>query len=76
MLYYPISFYVDPERKYDALEKYENDLTEMARRGKLDHVIGHDDEIRRCTQILCRRIENNHVIIGEHGVGKTAIAEG
>ncbi|XP_010417276.1 PREDICTED: chaperone protein ClpB4, mitochondrial [Camelina sativa] len=66
----------NPESKYDALEKYGNDLTEMARRGKLDPVIGRDDEIRRCIQILCRRTKNNPVIIGEPGVGKTAIAEG
>ncbi|EOA26518.1 hypothetical protein CARUB_v10022572mg [Capsella rubella] len=66
----------NPEGKYEALEKYGNDLTEMARRGKLDPVIGRDDEIRRCIQILCRRTKNNPVIIGEPGVGKTAIAEG
>ncbi|XP_039164807.1 chaperone protein ClpB3, mitochondrial isoform X2 [Eucalyptus grandis] len=66
----------NPEGKYQALEKYGNDLTEMARRGKLDPVIGRDDEIRRCIQILCRRTKNNPVIIGEPGVGKTAIAEG
>lgn len=69
-------FYVDPEGKYEALEKYGNDLTELARRGKLDPVIGRDDEIRRCIQILSRRTKNNPVIIGEPGVGKTAIAEG
>ncbi|RVW54198.1 Chaperone protein ClpB4, mitochondrial [Vitis vinifera] len=66
----------DPEGKYQALEKYGNDLTELARRGKLDPVIGRDDEIRRCIQILSRRTKNNPVIIGEPGVGKTAIAEG
>ncbi|KAL1215153.1 Chaperone protein ClpB4 [Cardamine amara subsp. amara] len=66
----------NPESKYEALEKYGNDLTQMARRGKLDPVIGRDDEIRRCIQILCRRTKNNPVIIGEPGVGKTAIAEG
>lgn len=66
----------NPEGKYEALEKYGNDLTELARRGKLDPVIGRDDEIRRCIQILCRRTKNNPVIIGEPGVGKTAIAEG
>ncbi|KAI6680331.1 hypothetical protein NL676_034212 [Syzygium grande] len=66
----------NPEGKYEALEKYGSDLTEMARRGKLDPVIGRDDEIRRCIQILCRRTKNNPVIIGEPGVGKTAIAEG
>ncbi|MQL75935.1 hypothetical protein Taro_008323 [Colocasia esculenta] len=65
-----------PESKYQALEKYGNDLTELARRGKLDPVIGRDDEIRRCIQILSRRTKNNPVIIGEPGVGKTAIAEG
>ncbi|KAH6757883.1 casein lytic proteinase B4 [Perilla frutescens var. hirtella] len=66
----------NPEGKYEALEKYGNDLTELARRGKLDPVIGRDDEIRRCIQILSRRTKNNPVIIGEPGVGKTAIAEG
>lgn len=66
----------NPEGKYEALEKYGNDLTEFARRGKLDPVIGRDDEIRRCIQILSRRTKNNPVIIGEPGVGKTAIAEG
>lgn len=68
--------YADPEGKYESLEKYGNDLTEFARRGKLDPVIGRDDEIRRCIQILSRRTKNNPVIIGEPGVGKTAIAEG
>lgn len=58
------------------MDKYGNDLTELARRGKLDPVIGRDDEIRRCIQILSRRTKNNPVIIGEPGVGKTAIAEG
>jgi len=58
------------------LDKYGSDLTELARRGKLDPVIGRDDEIRRCIQILSRRTKNNPVIIGEPGVGKTAIAEG
>lgn len=67
---------IDPEGKYEALEKYGSDLTELARRGKLDPVIGRDDEIRRCIQILSRRTKNNPVIIGEPGVGKTAIAEG
>lgn len=67
---------VDPEGKYQSLEKYGTDLTELARRGKLDPVIGRDDEIRRCIQILSRRTKNNPVIIGEPGVGKTAIAEG
>uniref|UniRef100_A0A0E0CGR0 Clp R domain-containing protein n=1 Tax=Oryza meridionalis TaxID=40149 RepID=A0A0E0CGR0_9ORYZ len=66
----------DPEGKYQALEKYGIDMTELARRGKLDPVIGRDDEVRRCIQILCRRTKNNPVIIGEPGVGKTAIAEG
>ncbi|KAI5068366.1 hypothetical protein GOP47_0016711 [Adiantum capillus-veneris] len=66
----------DPEGKYEALEKYGKDLTEMARQGKLDPVIGRDDEIRRCIQILSRRTKNNLVLIGEPGVGKTAISEG
>eukprot|EP00250_Pteridium_aquilinum_P008748 c18181_g1_i1 orf=270-3293(-) len=66
----------DPEGKYEALEKYGKDLTEMARQGKLDPVIGRDDEIRRCIQILSRRTKNNPVLIGEPGVGKTAISEG
>ncbi|KAM5564709.1 chaperone protein ClpB4, mitochondrial [Rosa sericea] len=66
----------NPEGKYEALTKYGNDLTELAGRGKLDPVIGRDDEIRRCIQILSRRTKNNPVIIGEPGVGKTAIAEG
>ncbi|KAI3929779.1 hypothetical protein MKX01_025947 [Papaver californicum] len=66
----------NPEGKFEALDKYGNDLTELARRGKLDPVIGRDDEIRRCIQILSRRTKNNPVIIGEPGVGKTAIAEG
>ncbi|KAG6384345.1 hypothetical protein SASPL_155822 [Salvia splendens] len=66
----------DPEGKYEALEKYGNDLTAMARAGKLDPVIGRDDEIRRCIQILSRRTKNNPVLIGEPGVGKTAISEG
>jgi ATP-dependent Clp protease ATP-binding subunit ClpB len=65
-----------PEGKYDALEKYGRDLTEAARQGKLDPVIGRDDEIRRTVQILSRRTKNNPVLIGEPGVGKTAIAEG
>ena len=64
------------EAKYKALEKYSHDLTEMARRGKLDPVIGRDEEIRRVMQVLTRRTKNNPVIIGEAGVGKTAIAEG
>uniref|UniRef100_A0A2P2PHQ8 Uncharacterized protein MANES_02G051600 n=1 Tax=Rhizophora mucronata TaxID=61149 RepID=A0A2P2PHQ8_RHIMU len=66
----------DPEGKYEALEKYGKDLTAMAKEGKLDPVIGRDDEIRRCIQILCRRTKNNPVLIGEPGVGKTAISEG
>ncbi|MCU0525559.1 MAG: ATP-dependent chaperone ClpB [Elainella sp. Prado103] len=66
----------NPENKYEALEKYGRDLTESARQGKLDPVIGRDDEIRRTIQILSRRTKNNPVLIGEPGVGKTAIAEG
>ncbi|XP_010420201.1 PREDICTED: chaperone protein ClpB3, chloroplastic isoform X2 [Camelina sativa] len=66
----------DPEGKYEALEKYGKDLTAMGREGKLDPVIGRDDEIRRCIQILSRRTKNNPVLIGEPGVGKTAISEG
>jgi ATP-dependent Clp protease ATP-binding subunit ClpB len=66
----------NPEGKYEALEKYGRDLTELARAGKLDPVIGRDDEIRRTVQILSRRTKNNPVLIGEPGVGKTAIAEG
>nr|MBC8377949.1 AAA family ATPase [Planctomycetota bacterium] len=66
----------NPESKYKALERYGIDLIEMARKGKLDPVIGRDDEIRRCMQVLNRRTKNNPVLIGEPGVGKTAIAEG
>jgi ATP-dependent Clp protease ATP-binding subunit ClpB len=66
----------NPEGKYESLSKYGRDLTEFARRGKLDPVIGRDDEIRRTIQILSRRTKNNPVLIGEPGVGKTAIAEG
>jgi ATP-dependent Clp protease ATP-binding subunit ClpB len=66
----------NPEAKYDALVKYGRDLTDAARRGKLDPVIGRDDEIRRTIQVLMRRTKNNPVLIGEPGVGKTAIAEG
>ena len=66
----------NPEDKYQALEKYAKDLTQLARAGKLDPVIGRDGEIRRCMQVLCRRTKNNPVLIGEPGVGKTAIAEG
>ncbi|HLP88875.1 MAG TPA: ATP-dependent chaperone ClpB [Nostocaceae cyanobacterium] len=65
-----------PEGKYQSLEKYGRDLTEAARQGQLDPVIGRDDEIRRTIQILSRRTKNNPVLIGEPGVGKTAIAEG
>ncbi|ACB00331.1 MULTISPECIES: ATP-dependent chaperone ClpB [Cyanophyceae] len=66
----------NPEGKYESLEKYGRDLTSLARNGKLDPVIGRDDEIRRTIQILSRRTKNNPVLIGEPGVGKTAIAEG
>ncbi len=66
----------NPEATYQALEKYGRDLTELARQGKLDPVIGRDDEIRRVMQILSRRTKNNPVLVGEAGVGKTAIAEG
>ncbi|MBU4385956.1 MAG: ATP-dependent chaperone ClpB [Actinobacteria bacterium] len=66
----------NPEEKYQALERFARDLTEDARRGKLDPVIGRDDEIRRVIQVLSRRTKNNPVLIGEPGVGKTAIAEG
>ena len=65
-----------PEEKYQALEKYTRDLTEAARQGKLDPVIGRDEEIRRTIQVLSRRTKNNPVLIGEPGVGKTAIVEG
>jgi len=66
----------NPEDKYQALARYGRDLTELARRGKLDPVIGRDEEIRRVVQVLSRRTKNNPVLIGEPGVGKTAIAEG
>ena len=66
----------NPEAKFQALEKYAKDLTELARRGKLDPVIGRDEEIRRVVQVLSRRTKNNPVLIGEPGVGKTAIVEG
>ncbi len=66
----------NPEDKYQALERYGRDLTALARRGKLDPVIGRDEEIRRVIQVLSRRTKNNPVLIGEPGVGKTAIAEG
>jgi ATP-dependent Clp protease ATP-binding subunit ClpB len=65
-----------PEGKFQALEKYAKDLTDLARRGKLDPVIGRDEEIRRVIQVLARRTKNNPVLIGEPGVGKTAIVEG
>ncbi|HVN80650.1 MAG TPA: Clp protease N-terminal domain-containing protein, partial [Terriglobia bacterium] len=65
-----------PEDKYQALERYARDLTELARKGKLDPVIGRDEEIRRVIQVLSRRTKNNPVLIGEPGVGKTAIVEG
>jgi ATP-dependent Clp protease ATP-binding subunit ClpB len=66
----------NPENQYQALERYTRDLTEAARKGKLDPVIGRDEEIRRVIQVLSRRTKNNPVLIGEPGVGKTAIAEG
>jgi ATP-dependent Clp protease ATP-binding subunit ClpB len=66
----------NPEGKYQALDRYAKDLTELARRGKLDPVIGRDEEIRRVIQVLSRRTKNNPVLIGEPGVGKTAIVEG
>jgi ATP-dependent Clp protease ATP-binding subunit ClpB len=66
----------NPEEKYQPLEKYARDLTELARSGKLDPVIGRDDEVRRIIQVLSRRTKNNPVLIGEPGVGKTAIVEG
>src|SRR5258708_7849255 len=66
----------NPEGKYQVLEKYTRDLTALARQGKLDPVIGRDEEIRRVIQVLSRRTKNNPVLIGEPGVGKTAIAEG
>ena len=66
----------NPEEKYQALERYGRDLTEQARRGKLDPVIGRDEEVRRVIQVLSRRTKNNPVLIGEPGVGKTAIVEG
>ena len=66
----------NPEGKYQALEKYGRDLTELARKGKLDPVIGRDEEVRRVIQVLSRRTKNNPVLIGEPGVGKTAIVEG
>lgn len=66
----------DPEDKYQALEKYARNLTDVARQGKIDPVIGRDDEVRRVIQVLSRRTKNNPVLIGEPGVGKTAIVEG
>ncbi|MBL8743552.1 MAG: type VI secretion system ATPase TssH, partial [Myxococcales bacterium] len=66
----------DPEGKFQALDKYTKNLTELARRGKLDPVIGRDEEIRRVMQVLSRRTKNNPVLIGDPGVGKTAIVEG
>jgi ATP-dependent Clp protease ATP-binding subunit ClpB len=66
----------NPEEKYQALEKYARNLTDVAKQGKLDPVIGRDDEIRRVIQVLSRRTKNNPVLIGEPGVGKTAIVEG
>src|SRR5690606_35324047 len=66
----------DPEGTYNALEKYGQDLTEAAREGRLDPVIGRDAEIRRVVQVLSRRTKNNPVLIGEPGVGKTAVVEG
>ena len=66
----------NPEDKFQALEKYGRDLTALARQGKIDPVIGRDEEIRRVMQVLTRRTKNNPVLIGEPGVGKTAIAEG
>ena len=65
-----------PEDSYDALKKYARDLTEAASEGKIDPIIGRDEEIRRAMQVLSRRTKNNPVLIGEPGVGKTAIAEG
>src|SRR5437899_11553166 len=66
----------NPEGKYQALEKYGRDLTDLARKNKIDPVIGRDEEIRRVIQVLSRRTKNNPVLIGEPGVGKTAIVEG
>ncbi len=67
---------VDLEGKYEALEKYGIDLTKMTKLKKLDPIIGRDEEIRCCIQILSRRTKNNHVLIDEPGVGKIAIVEG
>src|SRR5688572_9264361 len=66
----------NPETTYEALARYGRDLTDLARKGKLDPVIGRDDEVRRTIQVLSRRTKNNPVLIGEPGVGKTAIVEG
>src|SRR5207249_11487021 len=66
----------NPEGKYQVLEKYGRDLTDLARKGKIDPVIGRDEEIRRVIQVLSRRTKNKPVLIGEPGVGKTAIVEG
>ena len=66
----------NPEATYEALTRYGRDLTDLARKGKLDPVIGRDDEIRRVIQVLSRRTKNNPVLIGEPGVGKTAVVEG
>src|SRR5204862_6771608 len=66
----------NPEEKYQALQRYSRDLTDLARKGKLDPVIGRDEEVRRVIQVLSRRTKNNPVLIGEPGVGKTAIVEG
>src|SRR5207237_1836127 len=66
----------EPEQKYQALERFTRDLTEQARKGKLDPVIGRDEAIRRVMQVLSRRTKNNPVLIGDPGVGKTAIVEG
>src|SRR5207237_6502677 len=66
----------NPEGKYQALDKYGRDVTDLARKNKLEPVIGRDEEIRRVIQVLSRRTKNNPVLIGEPGVGKTAIVEG
>src|SRR5204863_7860608 len=66
----------NPEDKYQALKRYTRDLTDLARRGKIDPVIGRDEEIRRVIQVLSRRTKNNAVLIGEPGVGKTATVQG
>jgi ATP-dependent Clp protease ATP-binding subunit ClpB len=66
----------NPEDSYEALERYGRDLTKLAAEGRLDPVIGRDEEIRRVMEILSRRTKNNPVLIGEPGVGKTAIVEG